>query len=139
MAFVVSRTCVKWHSLFPSQNKDAAAGAGPDEAARRQPHSPGRHRAQEKDEFNNDESGENSSNNNNLSVNKPDKNNKPITNIPVLNVKNSDLHEYSLEFLKNKTPYEIMLNSNTSTSYYLLSQVLFILYLIGFSQAIMKG
>lgn len=68
---------------------------------------------EEKDEFNNDESGENSSNNNNLSVNKPDKNNKPITNIPVLNVKNSDLHEYSLEFLKNKTPYEIMLNSNT--------------------------
>ena len=48
---------------------------------------------------------------------KPDNNNKP--NIPDSNpdkpseIINSDLHQYNLSFLENKTPNEIFLNSNT--------------------------
>ena len=42
--------CVKWQSLFPFQNKDAATRTGTDEAARCQPHSTSCHRAQEKEE-----------------------------------------------------------------------------------------
>lgn len=41
---------MKWQSLFPFQNKDAATRTGTDEAARCQPHSTSCHRAQEKEE-----------------------------------------------------------------------------------------